>query len=93
MCLLQETSCTKGFDGIVNKGWNGEIVHSYSPSAHSKGVSILFAKSLVCNIYMYQTDCPFVVCGDFNGRVGNLKDFIDGTDQIPDKTEMLLIGR
>ena len=56
VCLLQETYCTKGFDGIVNKGWNGEIVHSYSPSAHSKGVSILFAKSLVCNIISTHSD-------------------------------------
>ena len=44
-----------------------------------------FYDSLLTHIYMYQTDCPFVICGDFNGRVGNLKDFIDGTDQIPDR--------
>ena len=56
VCLLQETYCTKGFDGIVNKGWNGQIVHSYNPSAHSKGVSILFAKSPMCNIISTHSD-------------------------------------
>ena len=43
-----------------------------------------FYDSLLTHIYMYQTACPFV-CGDFNGHVGNLIDFIAGTDQIPDR--------
>ena len=42
ICLLQETYCTKGFYVVVNKGWNGEIIHSYSPSAHSRAVSMWY---------------------------------------------------
>ena len=56
ICLLQETYCTKGFDVVLNKGWNGEIIHSYSLSAHSKGVSILFAKSLEYDILSTHSD-------------------------------------
>ena len=56
ICLLQETYCTKGFDVVLNKGWNGEIIHSYSLSAHSKGVSILFSKSLEYDIISTHSD-------------------------------------
>ena len=56
ICLLQETYCTKDFEVIVRKGWNGEIIHSNSESSHSKGVCILFAKDLAYNTISVHCD-------------------------------------
>ena len=44
--LLQETYCTQSFVTKFNKGWTGDIVHCVSNSSHSRGVCILFSKSL-----------------------------------------------
>ena len=50
ICLLQETFCTEEYDVIMKKGWRGEMVHSFSNSGHSRGVSILFAKDFTYSI-------------------------------------------
>ena len=44
ICLLQETSCSKDYDAAMQKQWQGEMVHSFSNSGHSRGVGMLFAK-------------------------------------------------
>lgn len=46
VCLLQETYCTYNFISKFKRGWSGDIVHSVSDSAHSRGVCILFRKGL-----------------------------------------------
>jgi exonuclease III len=46
ICLLQETYCTQSFVSKFKKGWAGDIIQSVSDSAHSRGVCILFRKSL-----------------------------------------------
>ena len=48
--------CTKDFEVIMRKGWNGEIIHSHSESSHSKGVCILFAKDLAYTTISVQCD-------------------------------------
>ncbi len=32
---------------------------------------------------MYQNDGMFSICGDFNSRVSNTPDFIEGVDDVP----------
>ena len=56
ICLLQETYCTKGFAPKMKKGWDGDIMHSFSTSPHSKGVSILTAKGLPYNVISTHCD-------------------------------------
>ena len=56
ICLAQESYCTKEFASIMKKGWNGELVHSYSNSEHSRGVSILFRKHLQYRILSKHCD-------------------------------------
>ena len=72
ICLLQETYCTKDFEVIMKKGWNGEIINRHSESSHSKGVCILFAKDFVYNII--STHC------DNNGRKLLVNIEINGVD-------------
>ncbi len=61
ICLLQETYCTKDIEQTFRKGWAGELVHSFTSSAHSKGVSILFAKNL-----------PYTIVSTYSDDVGRL---------------------
>ena len=70
VCLLQETYCTKDFSDKIKKGWNGEMIHSYSLSKHSKGVSILFSKDLPYKLISKHTDSDgriILVNIEFNG--------------------------
>lgn len=46
LILLQETYCTKNIERQFNRDWNGSILHSFSDSNHSRGVSILVRKHL-----------------------------------------------
>ena len=39
----------------------------------------------MCQIHEYGSESLFYMCGDFNARVYNLKDFIAGVDHIPDR--------
>ena len=50
ICLLQETFCTEEYDVIMKKGWRGEMVHSFSSSGHSRGISILFTKDFTYHL-------------------------------------------
>ena len=51
ICLLQETYCTKGVAPNMKKGWDGDIMHSFS-----KGVSILILKGLPYNVISTHCD-------------------------------------
>ena len=46
VCLIQESYCTKDFSDKFKNNWDGEIVHSFTDSSHSRGVCILFRKNL-----------------------------------------------
>ena len=53
---MQESYCTKEFASEIKKGWNGELIHSYSNSEHSRGVCILFRKNLQYKILSTHCD-------------------------------------
>ena len=38
---------------------------------------------MIC--YMYIDDDPVVICGDFNSRIGNKKDYCSAVDDVPDR--------
>ena len=44
-----------------------------------------FYDSLLFQIHFYCKDDFFYLCGDFNGRYGDLEDLIAGVDSIPDR--------
>ena len=44
-----------------------------------------FYDELLSQVYTYQSDAPFFICGDFNGRVGHNTDFVEGIDKIPER--------
>lgn len=44
-----------------------------------------FYDSLLSQMYLYSNGNPIFICGDFNGRVGSLKDFDDMVDCIPER--------
>ena len=44
-----------------------------------------FYDTLLFQIHSYCKDDFFYLCGDFNGRCGDLEDFIAGVDSIPDR--------
>ena len=46
ICLLQESYCTLENSEKFKRGWKGDMLHSYSDSTHSRGVSILFNRKL-----------------------------------------------
>ena len=50
---LQETFCTETRINSFNEDWDGQIFHSTSDSAHSRGVSILFRKNLEFTVLNY----------------------------------------
>ena len=53
------------------------------PSDSTRSVDLTeFYGILVYQVYVYCKDKPFYICGDFNGRVGALEDFIPGVDTI-----------
>ena len=41
---------------------------------------------LLSQIYMYQTQGQYTICGDFNARCGNEPDYIEGVDEIIERT-------
>jgi hypothetical protein len=42
-----------------------------------------FYDTLLAQVLVYQEECDlFYLCGDFNGRCGNLPDFIEGVDSV-----------
>ena len=40
---------------------------------------------LLSQIYIYQSDGPFIICGDFNSRCGSDPDYIVGVDEVPER--------
>ena len=50
-------------------------------SAWGRDASNVFSH-LISTIYLNEADC-FVICSDLNARTGDLKDFVEGIDDIP----------
>lgn len=46
---------------------------------------VYFYDHLMCQIHSYCNDNMFFICGDFNGRCGDLEDYIPGIDNIPER--------
>ena len=45
-----------------------------------------FYDTLLAQVMLYQEECDlFYLCGDFNGRCGNLPDFIEGVDTVSER--------
>ena len=44
-----------------------------------------FFDELICQTHQYCKDAMFFICGDFNARCSNFKDYIEGVDDIPDR--------
>ena len=45
----------------------------------------IFFDTLLSQVYRYQNSGPIMLCGDYNGRSGNIPDFIEGVDDICDR--------
>ncbi|CAG2189383.1 unnamed protein product [Mytilus edulis] len=43
-----------------------------------------FFDTLMSQIYSIPNGCPFYICGDFNIRIGDMKDYIPGVDNLPE---------
>ena len=53
------------------------------PENSSRRVDVnTFLDTLLVNMYAYQNLGSIFICGDFNGRCGDLEDFIPGADSI-----------
>ncbi len=44
-----------------------------------------FYETLLSQIYMYQNEEVFLVCGDFNSRNSDTPNFIEGVDDVPER--------
>ena len=44
-----------------------------------------FYDQLLTNIYEYQHLGQFIICGDFNSRIGDMADYIEGFDTLPSR--------
>ena len=53
--------------------------------AHTLKVSLSDFYFLYTNIYEYQWFGTIYVCGDFNSRIGESPDFIEGIDDVPNR--------
>ena len=46
---------------------------------------------LLSQIYIYQTRGQFIICGDFNARCGGDADYIEGVDDVIERTIIIII--
>ena len=44
-----------------------------------------FFDNLLFQVSQYQDIAEFYICGDFNARYGDMADFIEGVDQLPER--------
>ncbi len=61
------------------------ICACYLPPKYSKHAinADPFYQSLLEDVYVYQNDGLICICGDFNSRIGDMPDYIEGADGIP----------
>ena len=56
VCLIQETFCTPSSNGQFQKGWPGDMFHSFTNSSHSRGVCIMLNKCVDYNVLSVHAD-------------------------------------
>ena len=56
VCLIQETFCTPSSSGQFQKGWPGDMFHSFTNSSHSRGVCIMLNKCVDYNVLSMRAD-------------------------------------
>ena len=56
IACLQETYCTQDFENDFSLNWNGRIYHSFTTSAHSKGVCILISNKIDFKLINHHID-------------------------------------
>ena len=56
VCLIQGTYCTPSSSGQFQKGWPGDMFHSFTNSSHSRGVCIMLIKCVDYNVLSVHTD-------------------------------------
>ena len=86
------TYINKSVDGILTLQLTDKytdfsflIINCYLPpenSPHSRNITDFFAHILT-ELYLFAEVDFIIVCGDFNSRIGNLKDVIDDIDGLP----------
>ena len=56
------------------------------PSESTRSIDLTeFYDTLMHQVHIYCQDKQFFICGDFNGRVGDLEDYIPGVDILPER--------
>ena len=54
------------------------------PVNSSRRVNALdYFDTLLSSVHEYEYNGPFMICGDFNSRIGHLRDYIPGADDVP----------
>ena len=61
------------------------ICSCYLPPKYSKHAinADVFYQRLIEDVYVHQNDGLICICGDFNSRLGDIPDYIEGADNIP----------
>ena len=54
------------------------------PEGSSRSVNVdEFFDNLLTKVYQYQNMGQYYICGDFNSRLGDLVDYIEGVNEVP----------
>ncbi len=70
-----------------HSGYSFNICMCYLPPYKSLKVDAVgFLATLLSQVYVYQKECPFMICGDFNSRIGDNSDYIEGMDDKPERS-------
>lgn len=92
--LFEVSILDRSYEGILWVSFKDKIPNTYfnvctcylPPHGSSRYVSAQeFYDQLLTNIYEYQHLRKFILCGDFNSRIGGMADFIEGVDVIQDR--------
>ena len=72
------------FKHILNGTCFNLCVCYLPPEGSSRYVNVdEFFDTLLTKIYQYQGMGQYYICGDFNSRLGDLVDYIEGVDEVP----------
>ena len=71
----------------VSAGFRFNLCVCYlPPEGSSRYVNVdEFFDTLLTKVYQYQNMGQYYICGDFNSRLGDLVDYIEGVDDLPQK--------
>ena len=96
--LLDEFTCNvvdKSYVGIIGLQLDHRVsdyrcliycCYLSPENSHWGRDSVSFYTHLLSQIYMYSDEADsIIVCGDLNGRIGGLDDYIPSVDNIPER--------